>query len=184
MDKYIFLKRKALNLDECEHIISYFKKSNTSGWDVGQKRVEKELGRTCVSGSLQLPYFSSLKLVLHDAIDEYVNKHHQFLHNLDFFCIEEGFNIQWSEPGEGYFMEHCEYGAQEYKLKRILAWMIYLNDIKYKGGTCWPQQHYTSKPRAGDLYVWPANWTHSHYGVSAPKETKILTTGWVSFPST
>ena len=61
--------------------------------------------------------------------------------------------------------------------KRMLAWMIYLNDIKYKGGTCWPQQHYTSKPRAGDLYVWPANWTHSHYGVSAPKEIKILKNG-------
>ena len=60
MDKYILLKRKALNLDECEHIISYFKKSNTPGWDPGQKRVEKELGRTCVSGSLQLPYFSAV----------------------------------------------------------------------------------------------------------------------------
>ena len=104
MDKYILLKRKALNLDECEHIISYFKKSNTSGWNVGQKRVEKELGRTCVSGSLQLPYFDSLKKVLHLTIDEYVNIKHKFLHNLDFFCIEEGFNIQWSEPGEGYFM--------------------------------------------------------------------------------
>ena len=90
MDKYILLKRKALNLDECEHIISYFKRSHTPGWDPGQRRVEKELGRSCVSGSLQLPYFSNLKLVLHDAIDEYVNKHHQFLHNLDFFFIQDG----------------------------------------------------------------------------------------------
>ena len=66
-------------------------------------------------------------------------------------------------------------------LVRVLAWMVYLNDIKKDGGTRWPQQNFTSKPRSGDLYIWPAGWTHSHYGVPALKETKYIVTGWCSF---
>ena len=45
--------------------------------------------------------------------------------------------------------------------------LVYLNDIKKDGGTYWPQQRFTTKPRAGDLYIWPAGWTHSHMGVIA-----------------
>ena len=61
---------------------------------------------------------------------------------------------------------------------------IYLNDIKIKGGTCWPQQSFTSKPEAGDLYIWPAGWTHSHYGIPAPKENKYFMSGWCSLGGT
>ena len=71
-----------------------------------------------------------------------------------------------------------EHGKDEHDCRRILGWMVYLNDIKYKGGTCWPQQRFTSRPRQGDLYIWPAAWTHSHYVVPAPKEIKYIVTGW------
>ena len=56
----------------------------------------------------------------------------------------------------------------------------YLNDIKIDGGTCWPQQNFVSIHRKGDLYIWPAGWTHSHYGIPAPKESKYFMSGWCS----
>ena len=59
--------------------------------------------------------------------------------------------------------------------------MAYLNTINYKGGTIWPQQNFISSPKEGDLYIWPAGWTHSHYGMAAPEETKYILTGWCSF---
>ena len=73
-----------------------------------------------------------------------------------------------------------ENGCVPHDALRVLAWMFYLNDIKHKGGTCWPQQRFTSKPRAGDLYIWPSGWTHSHYGIPAPKENKYFISGWCS----
>ena len=79
------------------------------------------------------------------------------------------------------FLGHMEHGGEDYNSRRVLGWMFYLNDIKKDGGTCWPQQNFTTKPRAGDLYIWPAGWTHSHYGICAPEETKYIITGWCSF---
>ena len=79
------------------------------------------------------------------------------------------------------YQGHMEHGGEDYNSRRMLAWMFYLNDIKKEGGTRWPQQNFTSKPRAGDLYIWPAFWTHSHYGIPTPKETKYIITGWSSF---
>ena len=44
-----------------------------------------------------------------------------------------------------------------------------------------PNQDLTLKPIAGDLYIWPAYWTHTHYGVPADKEVKYIITGWCRF---
>ena len=103
--------------------------------------------------------------------------------------INTGFNMQKYLPGEcseqaydpNYWLGHCEHGASHYDSRRLLGWMFYLNDIKKDGGTCFPQQNFTTKPREGDLYNWPAGWTHSHYGVPAPKEEKYIITGWCSW---
>ena len=180
MDKYIFKKSKSLSGLECDHIISYFSNCRVLGEEKGQKRIEDHLGRTVVSGSLNERYFQKLREVLIFSLRQYTDKH-LFLHALDPIVICSWFNIQRSNPGEGYFKEHCEHGKDGVKRERLLAWMIYLNDIKYKGGTHWPQQRYTTRPRKGDLYIWPAAWTHSNYGISAPKEVKYLATGWMSF---
>ena len=61
------------------------------------------------------------------------------------------------------------------------VWMIYLNDIKVGGGTHFIHQEFTTKPISGDLYIWPAGWTHMHVGVNAPHERKYILTGWVEY---
>ena len=124
-------------------------------------------------------FFPYLKEVLIKNLDKYVDKHN-FLHTWGYgWGVDDDFNMQKYDPGKGYVGEHCEACANT--SKRVVAWMFYLNDIRNKGGTRWPQQNFTARPRAGDLYIWPAAWTHSHYGIPAPKETKYIITGCASF---
>ena len=181
MDKYIFHKKKALDYQSCNHIIDLFEKSNPT--------LRKEHDYYGIYPHItQDLRFSFVKPLLTKYIDEYVEKH-RFL---QFVCyqwdIEEMFNIQKYNPGQyydswsdtEYWEGHCEQ-QRSGSVSRVLGWMFYLNDIKKGGGTRWPQQRFTSKPRAGDLYIWPAGWTHSHYGIPAPKEIKYIITGWCSW---
>ena len=171
MDNFIFIKRKAFSEKDCKHLINHFEKNNLSHRDLKKIR-----GYTSVSDNLL--DFPGYRDILLSYIHEYCSQH-PFLGNLYFeWGIDYHFNIQKYEPEQAYRDEHMEHGNQEHDSKRLLGWMVYLNDIKYKGGTCWPQQRFTSRPRQGDLYIWPAAWTHSHYGVPAPKEIKYIATGW------
>ena len=169
-------KRKALTQKECENVIKIFDGITTVGTHTDQKRGDKERGYTVVGGDFLLDKYSPLHEVLLNSLREYVKKN-KFLTSIT-WSIERYFNIQKYNPGEYYRREHCEHGNAGRDAVRVVAWMFYLNDIKRGGGTRWPQQNFTSKPRAGDLYIWPAGWTHSHYGISSPKETKYIVSGW------
>lgn len=90
-------------------------------------------------------------------------------------------NLQKNEPSQSYSKEHCEHEGTGNSSSRILGWMFYLNDIQNGGQTVFPQQGVKFKPGEGDLYIWPAGWTHSHYGIPAKKESKYILTGWCEF---
>ena len=47
--------------------------------------------------------------------------------------------------------------------------------------TCFPQQDTSVYPEQGTLAIWPAAWTHSHYGKPAPEEYKYIVTGWANY---
>tara|TARA_Y100000593_G_scaffold92625_1_gene184895 strand:- start:689 stop:1222 length:534 start_codon:yes stop_codon:yes gene_type:complete len=174
MDKYILKKRKVISKDQCEIL------SNNRNFSLDSKH-------NYYVYHANLSQYPFLGPILLSALKEYGDKH-KFLnpeYNKNSYYTSWGidgfFNIQKYLPGQFYAQgEHCERGTSNYDYRRILAWMIYLNDIKYKGGTCFPQQNFTTKPRVGDLYIWPAGWTHSHYGIAAPKEIKYMITGWCS----
>ena len=169
MDKYIYIKRKSLSKDHCKGIIDFFERS---------EQKENVRGYTGVYTNFNTTSTLFMKSILKENIKEYANKH-KFLQVL--YCgwgLTPSVQIQKYLPGQSYSSEHMEHGKSEWDSKRLLGWMIYLNDIRNKGGTCWPQQNFTSKPREGDLYIWPAGWTHSHHGIVAPKEIKYIVTGW------
>ena len=182
MDKYIFIKRKVLTKDSCDHLIRVFEKSELHDNIRGYKYIEP---------NFQTSKFYFLKELLISKLAEYVRKH-PFLRKpvgTTTVHLDNDFMIKKFFPGDFYAHslvpepkdgEHMEHGPFPYDCRRILAWMVYLNNIKHAGGTCWPQQNFISKPRAGDLNIWPAGWTHSHYGIPAPKENKYFMGGWFS----
>ncbi len=85
--------------------------------------------------------------------------------------------VQKTLPGGGYHFWHCENVTFTHS-NRILAWMIYLNDITEGGETEFLYQSVRYKPSAGDLLLWPASFTHLHRGNPPLSETKYVLTGW------
>ena len=94
--------------------------------------------------------------------------------------IQPFFNLQKYEPSEGYVQMHCERGSSSFPM-RTHAWMIYLNDIEEGGQTEFPYQNLMEEPKAGNLIIWPSDFTHIHRGIPAPNEIKYILTGWIGF---
>tara|TARA_B100002019_G_scaffold72430_1_gene62503 strand:- start:10840 stop:11418 length:579 start_codon:yes stop_codon:yes gene_type:complete len=93
--------------------------------------------------------------------------------------LVEDFNIQWYPKNGGFKKLHCERGSNHPQCSsRIMAWMTYLNDVEEGGETYFETQKAKIKPAKGLTLVWPADWTHMHYGIPAPNEEKIIVTGW------
>ena len=168
MDKHIYIKRKALSKDQCKFLINFFEK---------QKSEPNKRGYDGLYVSLHQSELNFVGNILSKYVKEYAEKH-KFLKIVIPWDLRADFHLQRYLPGNAYNGEHMEHGINEVDSIRLLGWMIYLNNIKNKGGTRWPQQNFTTKPREGDLYIWPAGWTHSHHGIPAPKETKYIVTGW------
>ena len=168
---YIYVKEKALSLDQCNSIIEYIDNSS------------KSLGNFyyVVNSSIDNVSHKFLVNIIEKNIDQY-QEEHKFLKTLYApWGTDRYFNLQMYLPGQSYYPEHMEHGKDDYDSKRLLGWMIYLNDVEDGGETYWPQQNYKKSARAGDMCIWPAGWTHSHYGIVSKKEIKYIVTGWCSF---
>ena len=125
------------------------------------------------------PYNDIILPSLNNALRSYANTYY-YLNDINEWSISEGYNIQAYKEGEGFGKLHCENsGYADVTQSRMLAWMIYLNNAK--SGTVFPYQKKTLQPKKGSCAIWPAYWTHPHYGVVPNKGFKIIATGWCSF---
>jgi hypothetical protein len=88
--------------------------------------------------------------------------------------------IQRTLPKEGYHVWHCE-DITRIQRDRLLAFMVYLNDIEDGGETEFLYQSRRIKPVTGRAVLWPAGYTHTHRGNPPLKDAKYIITGWVEF---
>tara|TARA_X000001382_G_scaffold42963_2_gene28980 strand:+ start:2634 stop:3206 length:573 start_codon:yes stop_codon:yes gene_type:complete len=118
------------------------------------------------------------------SIEEY-KQIYPYIDKLAHWEILETFKIQKYLPNEGYFRTHCENEGQlDGSHRRVLAWMIYLNEVLDGGHTQFPSQNKAFQPRTGDILIWPAGFTHPHHGVTSETQTKYIATGWYSHTET
>jgi hypothetical protein len=82
--------------------------------------------------------------------------------------------------GEGYHFWHCENAAMKAR-NRILAFMVYLNDVAEGGETEFLYQKCRFKPEKNTLLVWPSQFTHVHRGNPPLSNDKYVITGWVEY---
>ena len=87
--------------------------------------------------------------------------------------------IQKTQPGGGYHKFHCETGWWSIK-ERLLAWMIYLNDVEVGGETEFLYQKTRFKPRKNCALIWPGGFTHIHRGNQPISSDKYVLTGWIT----
>ena len=122
---------------------------------------------------------TSLIGVLHLGKSDYTQQFYRGIEALNPFDIHHSFNMQRYNPGEGYTEYHCERAG--YGSRRMLVWMLYLNDVNDRGWTeFYYQQHYEAAEE-GKLVIWPSDFTHTHRGIVSNTETKYVLTGWYTF---
>lgn len=84
---------------------------------------------------------------------------------------------QLTRKGEGYHDWHFEASGFSHA-RRVLAWTLYLND-DYEGGELEFLYHGKRlKPRAGEVVIFPAGFTHTHRGGMVLGGEKLILTGW------
>ena len=172
--QFIHLIEGAYPKKSCNDLINFFEK-NINLTQPGGAGADKTLNNLELCLSIDF-----LEVILSNMISQYKEKFPLIDSNLGKWYITPTCQLAKYEPNNYYSCMHCEHGPEKTS-HRILAWMMYLNNIEDGGGTYFSHQNFTTKPVAGNLYIWPAGWTHMHQGVNAPKEIKYILTGWVGY---
>lgn len=81
----------------------------------------------------------------------------------------------------GYHQFHIE-NSGVHNMRRCMAYIVYLNDIKEGGETEFLQQSIRVKPETGKTVIFPAYFTHIHRGNPVLSgEDKYILTGWMEY---
>ena len=187
---FIYRKKGVLSQSDCSNLIALFEshpewqfKGTTGGERVYDATLKKDT--EMIFNFNQPPDLRWILDYLKGCIDEYVEKYPALNDHVNTWGCWEIYKIQRYLPGEGYFSQHVENSGpcadEEPILRRILAWMIYLNDVTDGGETVFPTQNKKFQPRRGDILIWPAYFTHPHHGITSKTQKKYIVTGWYNF---
>ena len=92
------------------------------------------------------------------------------------------FNLQRYAPGEGFKRWHCDWTISDEATEpvhRVLAWILYCNDVP-NGGTEFHWQDHHEPAERGKLVIFPAGPSHIHRGRVSEEHTKTIATGWIN----
>jgi hypothetical protein len=86
--------------------------------------------------------------------------------------------LQETKVGQGYHIWHCEQTNIE-TASRIMAFILYLNNVEHGGETEFLYQHKRVSPETGTFVLFPAYYTHTHRGNPPLSNDKYVLTGWI-----
>lgn len=171
------------NLLVCDQLIDYFKNSKNTKHGMVNSGINKNMKESvdltidAIEDLVVVEYINELKNEVNKYIDNYpiCNKYSKF-------GILETFNIQHYKPGQGFYEWHCERtNAHKPFCDRHLVWMTYLNDVTDGGETEFFHQQLKVKPKKGKTLIFPADWTHTHRGITSYTQDKYIITGWFNY---
>jgi prolyl 4-hydroxylase len=179
------------DLSICDDLINYHKNSenktqgvvysSNGGPDVNSNIKLSIDVCTRVDDAVKNIIFNRYFKELQTALDLY-NKKYSFSNAFSKFSVVENINIQHYKANEGYFAWHCERGnAVMPQASRHLVFMTYLNDVVDAGQTEFYYQNLKVIPQKGKTVIWPADWTHTHRGITSPTQEKYIITGWFNY---
>ena len=177
--QFIHLVEGACSKESCNHLIDFFETNINLAEPGGAGDIKLNNLEICLDIDFNNPSSFGLEFILSNMLSQYKEKFPLINSGMGEWYVSSSCQFAKFEPDNYYNHIHCEHGKTF--PNRIFAWMMYLNDIKEGGGTYFHHQNFTTKPVAGNLYIWPAGWTHMHVGVNAPKEIKYTLTGWVEY---
>lgn len=176
-----------LSKDDCEYIINLFENSTDKQIEgrIGNESIKKDTkDSTDITVHLEdivsYPEWIKCTEIIFSGLlkqIEIYKEEYPSVNLLDKWKIDNCYNIQRYFPGQGFYKFHCE-NTQRYYQNRVLAWMIYLNDVTDGGGTEFLDQKLIINAEQGKVVIWPAGWTHMHRGIVSSTQTKYIATGW------
>ena len=181
MENFVEIYKNAISSDDCKIIIDDINSCCLLPGTMGGV-VNPEMKDSLVSPRYFTDH-SPASLIIANSLEsckeEYIKKHPQ-LNRIHKWDVNDAYNLQKYNPGQGYHISHCE-NAGGSSLMRVLSWMIYLNTVNSGGTTSFDNYNIQTTAVEGSLLIWPAFWTHFHHGVVSPTETKYIATGWCSY---
>jgi hypothetical protein len=96
-------------------------------------------------------------------------------------------NLQHYNKGSGgYHHWHSEHyphptDPEQRSLRRVLLWLLYLNDVEQGGTTDFYFQQTAVKPTEGSLILAPCGFTHTHRGAVPESNDKYVLASWVLY---
>lgn len=170
IDHFEYAKSMGLTYSrqEVEHIPTVAKKDETY-FPMDENIEELQIANSKIFGNLR----NTLRLV----VDKYIQEHSGLTNSTFAFNT---FRLQKTAIGGGYHAWHHERGDNE-NIYRVLAVILYLNDVEEGGETEFFHQHKRVKPKAGRLVIWPAGFTHTHRGNPPISGEKYIITTWGVF---
>ena len=138
-----------------------------------------------ISPSIMDPQTNQMRTITHEDIGK-LNE--QQLEGLVQSMYEvDDINLQhYKQQKGGYHHWHSEHyphpnDSQQRSLRRVLLWLIYLNDIKEGGETEFFFQQAKVKPTQGSLVLAPCGFTHTHRGCVPVSSDKYVLASWVMY---
>ena len=176
-DKFIGIYENAYSQLYCEKLIAHFDNMQKGGFtesrqDQGDLKTQKDDDCLFIQNEMEF------NKIFWEKYKEYSNEFAVLndFQKHDNYC----FKMQKTKIGGGYHVWHCE-TMNKKTCGRVLAWMVYLNDVEEGGETEFLYQHIRIKPKQGTLIMWPAGFTHTHRGNPPLSNNKYVITGWVEF---
>lgn len=79
---------------------------------------------------------------------------------------DTGFRVQEYKKGIGFYREHIDGGMNDSSStqRRVLAAIVYLNDVDVGGETYFREHNISVPAKAGSICLFPTHWTYPHQG--------------------
>lgn len=111
---------------------------------------------------------------IHPPIQACINHYLARSPVLQSFDLEgTGYKIQMYPKGEGYFRWHADSMGRHHG-NRVVAMVLYLNDVAKGGETAFFHQDLEVPPRAGRLVLFPTGWNYMHSGQVPESGSKYI----------
>lgn len=191
-ENFIMHARGFFDDGACDDMIDYFHTAK----NYGQTQIREEYDTSNIleksdDATVNFPLLPPTEQVRFDGINSGFVKHieqnlipmyadHYFEELNGNVKIWDCPKVQLTKPGEGYHMWHCETFGRVSR-DRVLAYMLYLNDVDEGGETEFLHQHTRFKPVKGDFLIWPGYFTHTHRGNPPISGHKYIATGWIEW---
>ena len=168
----------------CDDIINIFEKNSSSHHKGTTVSGIDETSKLSIDLSIDP---NSLSLKKYQRINDYfyyLKKFFQlYINEWDIIKLKNDFkvgtfNIQKYNPGGHFKKPHFE-RMSAFTQHRYFAFMSYLNDVEEGGETVFPYFDLSIRPTKGHTLIWPADWTHMHFGDEVKKGVKYIITGWI-----